>query len=281
MSGRQLTLKQIQDFKNYLYSEEKSVATIDKYERDTRRFFNFLKNRHTTKDIVIEYKQKLICDGYSARSVNSMLAAINSLFAFLDWHDCKVKPLKLQQEIFRSEEKELTKSEYIKLVKIAQKKKNDRLCLILQTICGTGIRVSELKYITVEAAKRGSVYVSCKAKNRCVFIVKELRKKLLQYAKMKGIKSGEIFVTRCGKSVDRISVWREMKSLCREAEVNPTKVFPHNLRHLFARVFYAIEKDVAKLADVLGHSNINTTRIYIISTGVEHCRKMESMNLII
>lgn len=151
----------------------------------------------------------------------------------------------------------------------------------MQTICGTGIRVSELQYITVEAVKQGSTKVSCKAKNRSIFIVKELRKKLLKYAKSKGITSGEIFITRTGKAIDRVTIWREMKKLCREAEVNPSKVFPHNLRHLFARAFYALEKDVAKLADILGHSNINTTRIYIVSTGIEHCKRMEAMRLIV
>lgn len=281
MNEKYLTSESINDFNNNLYSEEKSSATIEKYMRDVKAFYCFALNSSVTKEIVIEYKKKLISDGYAVRSVNSMLAPINKLFSFLGWYDCRVKPLKIQQEIFRPEEKELTKAEYMKLVNLARKRNDARLCLILQTICGTGIRVSELQYITVEAAQKGSISVSCKAKNRSIFIVKELRKKLLKYAKSKGIASGKIFITRSGKAIDRVTIWREMKKLCQEAEVNPSKVFPHNLRHLFARAFYEIEKDVAKLADVLGHSNINTTRIYIISTGAEHSKKMEKMRLIL
>lgn len=210
-----------------------------------------------------------------------MLASINSLFNSLEWHDLKVKSLKLQQQVFCSEDRELTKAEYARLCKTAKRKKNKRLNLILQTICGTGIRVSELQHITVEAAKQGEAVVNCKAKTRSVFIVKELKQKLLRYAAEQNIKSGMIFVTRTGKPISRTNIWREMKDLCEEANVNPKKVFPHNLRHLFARVFYGIEKDIAKLADILGHSSINTTRIYIISTGTEHRKRMENMHLII
>lgn len=281
MMKRKLTNNDIISFKQYMIAEEKSNATIEKYIRDIKQFYVFIKDNSVTKEVVIDYKKNLIDKGYSIRSINSMLASINSLFNFLGWFDCRVKALKMQQEIFRPEEKELSKAEYIKLVKTAKKRHNERLCLILQTICGTGMRVSELQFITVEAVQKGSTKVSCKAKNRSIFIVKELRKKLLEYAKSKGITSGKIFITRTGKSIDRITIWREMKKLCQEAEVNPSKVFPHNLRHLFARAFYALEKDVAKLADVLGHSNINTTRIYIVSTGIEHSKRMESMRLII
>lgn len=192
-----------------------------------------------------------------------------------------MKSIKLQQQIYCPEEKELTKAEYTRLCRAAQHKHNERLNLILQTICGTGIRVSELRFITVEAARQGEATVSCKAKTRSVFIVKELQKKLLRYAAEQGIKSGMIFVTRTGKPISRTNIWREMKALCEEAGVNPQKVFPHNLRHLFARVFYGIEKDIAKLADILGHSSINTTRIYIISTGTEHRRRIENMRLVI
>lgn len=192
-----------------------------------------------------------------------------------------MKSIKLQRQIYCSEEKEMTKAEYMRLVKTAKQKGNERLSLLIQTICGTGIRVSELQYITVEAVKCGEAVVSCKAKTRSVFIVKELKQKLLRYAAEQGIKNGMIFVTRTGKPLSRTNIWREMKALCIEANVNPQKVFPHNLRHLFARVFYGIEKDIAKLADILGHSSINTTRIYIISTGTEHRRRMENMHLIL
>lgn len=280
MKGKLLTQEIIFDFKEHLILEERSAATVEKYIRDIKVFSAFVNGAEITKEVVIEYKKHLQ-ETYAVRSVNSMLASINSLFAFLGWHDLKVKSIKLQQQIYCPEEKELTKAEYTRLCRTAERKHNERLNLILQTICGTGIRVSELQYITVEAVKQGEATVSCKAKTRSVFIVKELQKKLLRYAQSHGIKTGCIFITRTGKPISRTNIWREMKNLCLEAEVSPTKVFPHNLRHLFARVFYGIEKDIAKLADVLGHSSINTTRIYIISTGTEHRRRMENMRLVI
>ena len=280
MKGRILTKEIISDFKEYLILEERSGATVEKYIRDVKAFSAFVNDAEITKEVVIEYK-KYLQDSYAVRSINSMLASINSLFVFLSWHDLKVKSIKLQQQIYCPEERELTKAEYTRLCRAAKHKHNERLNLILQTICGTGIRVSELRFITVEAARHGEATVSCKAKTRSVFIVKELQKKLLRYAAEQGIKSGMIFVTRTGKPISRTNIWREMKALCEEAGVNPQKVFPHNLRHLFARVFYGIEKDIAKLADILGHSSINTTRIYIISTGTEHRRRIENMRLVI
>ena len=281
MKGRFITAKTLEQFKQHLLEEEKSAATVEKYLRDTAAFAAFVAEREVTKELAIAYKQKLIDDGYAVRSINSMLASINSLFSFLGWYDCKVKAIKLQRQIFCSEDKELTKAEYLRLINAAQQKKNDRLNLIIQTICGTGIRVSELKFITVEAVKRGEATVNCKGKIRTVFIVKSLKKKLLQYAKEKHITAGAIFVTRTGRPISRTNIWREMKNLCEQANVNPNKVFPHNLRHLFARTFYGIEKDIAKLADILGHSSINTTRIYIISTGDEHRKRMEHMRLVV
>ena len=280
MKGRHLTQAIISDFKEHMILEERSAATVEKYIRDVRTFAFYLSGAEITKESVIEYKKHLQ-ESYAVRSVNSMLASINSLFAFLGWQELKVKSIKLQQQIYCPEEKELTREEYTRLCRIAEKKHNQRLNLILQTICGTGIRVSELKYITVEAVRRGEATVTLKGKTRSVFIVKELQKKLLRYAAEQGIKDGMIFITRTGKPISRTNIWREMKALCNEAGVNPQKVFPHNLRHLFARVFYRIEKDIAKLADILGHSSINTTRIYIISTGTEHRRRMENMRLII
>ena len=210
-----------------------------------------------------------------------MLASINSLFAFLGWHDLKVKSLKLQQQVFCPEEKELTKAEYARLCRTAERKHNERLNLILQTICGTGIRVSELQYITVEAVKQGEAVVNCKAKTRSVFIVKELKQKLLRFAAEQNIKNGMIFVTRTGKPISRTNIWREMKALCDEANVNPGKVFPHNLRRLFARIFYSMEKDIAKLADILGHSSIETTRIYIRTSIREYRRQIKRMDVIV
>ena len=281
MKGRILTEKLISEFSRYLKSEEKSQNTLEKYLRDANAFAGFLNGSQVTKEKVIEYKNKLLSENYAVRSVNSVLASLNSLFSFLGWQDCKVKSIKLQRQIYCSEEKELSREEYARLCRAAEKKKNERLNLIIQTICGTGIRVSELKYITVEAVKCGEAVVSLKGKTRSVFIVKELRKKLLRYTAEQNIQSGSVFVTRTGKPISRTNIWREMKSLCNDAGVDPKKVFPHNLRHLFARAFYGIEKDIAKLADILGHSSIETTRIYIISTGAEHRRRMENMRLII
>ena len=279
MKGRLITAKTIAEFREHLILEERSTATIEKYIRDVNMFVLYA-DGEITKETVIAYKKHLQ-EHYAVRSVNSMLASINSLFSFLGWHDLKVKSLKLQQQVFCPEEKELTKAEYTRLCRTAERKHNERLNLILQTICGTGIRVSELQYITVEAVKQGEAVVNCKAKTRPVFIVKELKQKLLRYAAEQNIKGGMIFVTRTGKPISRTNIWREMKALCEEANVNPQKVFPHNLRHLFARAFYGIEKDIAKLADILGHSSINTTRIYIISTGTGHRHRMENMRLII
>ena len=279
MKGLRITTKDIAGFSEHLILEERSAATIQKYIRDIKAFAKYAEGA-VTRETVIAYKKHLQ-EHYAVRSVNSMLASINSLFVFLGWHGLKVKTLKLQQQVYCPEEKELTKAEYTRLCKAAQRRHNERLNLILQTICGTGIRVSELQYITVEAVEHGEAVVNCKAKTRSVFIVKELRQKLLRYAAEQNIKSGMIFATRTGKPISRTNIWREMKALCVEANVNPEKVFPHNLRHLFARVFYGIEKDIAKLADILGHSSINTTRIYIISTGTEHRQRMENMRLII
>lgn len=281
MKGQIITRDAVQNFKQYLWEEEKSENAIEKYIRDVRTFMTFAGGGEIRKDIVIAYKDKLLSENYTARSINSMLASLNSLFMFLGWSDCRAKSIKLQRQVYCSKERELTKAEYTKLVNTAKKKGNERLNLILQTICGMGIRVSELQYITVEAVRNGEAVVSLKGKTRTVFIVKDLRKKLLRYAAEQGIKSGLVFITRTGNMINRTNIWREMKNLCEQAGVNPQKVFPHNLRHLFARTFYGIEKDIAKLADILGHSSINTTRIYIISTGAEHRRRMEKMRLII
>lgn len=278
MKEHVLTTKEIKDFHNYLFEEEKSANTIEKYIRDIKAFSAFCP-APLTKETVIAYKQNLIASGYAVRSINSMLFSLNSLFSFLGWYELRIKTLKLQRQIFCPEGKELTKAEYERLCRTAQRNHNERLGLILQTICSTGIRVSELPFITVEAARRGEATVALKGKIRRIFIVRELQKKLLRYISVHELKSGPVFVTRTGKPLSRTNIWREMKNLCHKANVNPEKVFPHNLRHLFARVFYRLEKDIAKLADILGHTSINTTRIYIISTGTEHRRRMERMQL--
>lgn len=267
-------------FEGKLIFEERSTLTVEKYIRDVKAFVEFAGNEEITKESVIRYKKSLQ-EKYAVRSVNSMLASLNCLFSFLERNELKVKTVKLQKQIYCPEEKELSRAEYERLCTAARSNKNERLNLILQTICATGIRISELQYITVEAARSGKAVVDCKGKTRSVFIVRALQKKLLSYAGKRGISSGMIFVTRTGKPVSRTNIWREMKSLCEKARVNPKKVFPHNLRRLFARVFYEMEKDIAKLADVLGHSSINTTRIYIMTTGIEHRKRMEKMRLII
>lgn len=281
MKKRILTAEAIERFEEYLRREEKSLNTVSKYMHDVREFCAYANGSEVTKEIVSAYKNRLIEQSYAVRSINSMLASINSMLAFLGWSDCRVKSIKLQRQLYCPEEKELTKEEYARLVNTARRKGNERLNLILQTICGTGIRVSELRFITVEAVKSAAATVSLKGKTRTVFIVRELQKKLLRFACQQGITSGMLFVSRGGKALSRTNIWREMKRLCADANVSPSKVFPHNLRHLFARTFYSIEKDIAKLADILGHSSINTTRIYIVATGSEHRRRMENMRLII
>lgn len=272
--------KRVREFEAYLKEEERSAATVEKYMRDVRCFADFVGERAVCKQVVMDYKSKL-GERYAVSSANSMLAALNCFLRFCGWGELCVKRFKMQRQAYCSEEKELTRAEYMRLLDAARKRQNERLDLILQTICGTGIRVSELQHITVEAVKRGEAVVCCKGKSRRIFIVSELKKRLLSYVKRKGISHGTVFVTRHGRPLSRNNIWREMKSLCRQANVSPTKVFPHNLRHLFARTFYGIEKDIAKLADILGHASIDTTRIYIVTTGAEHKRKMEHMRLIL
>jgi len=280
MKEKVITNLHIEKFCNYMLEEEKSSATIEKYLRDIRKFTDFAQGKILDKQMTLSYKAALQ-NGYATASVNSMLAAMNTFLKFLGWEELCVKQIKVQAKVYCPEEKELTQAEYMRLVNTARTKGNERLSLIIQTICGTGIRVSELEYITVEAVRRGETIVDCKGKSRIVFIVPKLRKKLMIYAKKRGINSGPIFITRSGVPISRCNIWREMKALCKDAGVSSSKVFPHNLRHLFARVFYGIEKDIAKLADILGHSSINTTRIYIMTTGIEHRRKMEKMQLIL
>lgn len=281
MKNRILSKALLTRFYAKLREDEKSGNTIEKYVRDTQRFNAFADGREITKELVMEYKQTLVDGEYKDRSVNSMLISVNCLLDFLGWSDCRVRTLKIQQEAFESEEKELTKEEFERLVKTAHTRGNEKLALIIQTICGTGIRVSELAFITVEAARDGVTTVKCKGKIRKILIVKKLAKLLTAYAKKNGVKSGAIFLGANGKPIRRTSVWREMKNLCRAAGVKESKVFPYNLRHLFARVYYKLHKDIAKLADILGHSSINTTRIYIKSTGEEHRRDMENMRLVV
>ncbi len=280
MQERIITTALLNEFKGYLVEDEKSEATMEKYMRDIRRFTGYAAGRQIDKALTLAYKAALE-EELALSSANSMLAAVNTFLRYVGWQDCCVKQFKVQKKAYCPEEEELTKAEYMRLIETAARKGNVRLSLLIQTICGTGIRVSELQYITVEAVQKGEAVVSCKAKARTVFIVSVLRKKLLKYIKEQHIRSGSIFITKNGKPMDRSNIWRTMKDLCKQAGVLPGKVFPHNLRHLFARTFYGMEKDIAKLADILGHTNINTTRIYIITTGAEHRRRMENMRLVI
>ncbi len=274
-----LTTEQIRNFAQHLCQEEKSIATQEKYLRDVRAFSQYAPESEITKELIVAWKIHLIESNYAVRSINSMLASVNSMLDFLGLSQCKVKIIRTQQQIYCTEDKELTKAEYLRL--LAATGKNRQLNLVLQTICGTGIRVSELQYFTVEAIRCGEVTVACKNKTRTILVPGKLKKILLNYAKQKNITAGAIFVTRTGAPLNRSNIWSAMKKLCEAAGVKPSKVFPHNLRKLFARTFYGIEKDIARLADILGHSSINTTRIYIISTGTEHRRKIERLGLVI
>ena len=277
---RKITEKTISDFKEYLLAEEKSEATNDKYIRDIKAFCAFIKGREFDKKDVLEYKSRIV-EKYAPASVNSMLSSLNALFAFLEWHEMKVKTLKVQKQVFLSSEKELTKGEYERLLGAARSKGNERLYMLMQTICSSGIRVSEVRFITVEAINREYAEVTSKGKRRRVFLPRELCVMLKRYCRERDIKSGAVFVTKNGQPLDRSNIWSDMKKLCKSAGVSEKKVFPHNLRRLFARTYYSLQKDIVRLADTLGHSSINTTRIYIISTGIEHRRKMENMRLIL
>lgn len=281
MKRKKIEIETLTTFERFLMDEEKSGATVEKYLRDVRRFINFAAERIVDKTLTKEYKEVLRGE-YAVASANSMIASLNSFLKFVGLPDCCVRQFKVQRQTYCSEEKELTREEYVRLVNAAKAKGNERLSLLIETICGTGIRVSELQYITAEAAKRGEAVVDCKGKTRTVFIPARLQKKLLHYAENQRITTGALFITRTGKPINRCNIWREMKSLCERAGVKPGKVFPHNLRHLFARTFYGIERDIVKLADILGHSSINTTRIaYVlhfngISQGLIYCIPTQS-----
>lgn len=263
--------KEMQRFEQHMIAEEKSAATIEKYLRDIRGFCSHLAGRRIRKEETVAYKEYLTGQ-YAPASVNSMLIAINRFLRFLGLRDCCVKLLKIQRQIFCNEDKELTTKELHRLVKAAG---NTRLALVIQTICGTGIRVSELQYITAEAVHAGKAVVNCKNKTQVIFIPTSIQKLLKPYMKKSGITAGAVFVTRSGKPLNRRNIWRDMKALCQRAGVSPDKVFPHNLRHLFARTFYSIDKDIVRLADLLGHSSVNTTRIYTMETGNEHRHRLE------
>ncbi len=260
---RTITDEELNLFHRMLIEDEKSFITIEKYMHDVEDFARFTYGKEINKLIVIQYKQKLVSDEcFTPRTINTKLAAINSFLKHMGWHECIVKTLKIQHDAFRDDEKELTRAEYERLLKTAKEKGKERICLVMQTICSTGIRVSELRFITVEAVRAGHVEISMKGKNRKILIPADLKKLLIKYIGKTGRDTGSIFVTRNGKPLDRSNICREMKSLCEEAGIEKSKVFPHNLRHLFACVYCEQDKNINNLADLLGHTNINTTRIY-------------------
>ncbi|WP_394922834.1 tyrosine-type recombinase/integrase [uncultured Robinsoniella sp.] len=268
------------EFRNCLKKEEKSAITIEKYIRDIQKFNKFISEKEITRELVISYKNYLKVN-FAVASVNSMLAAVNKYLKFYNLSHCCVKQLKMQKKPYCSSERELNKNEYIRLLNTAKSCNKERMFVILQTLAGTGIRISELKYFKVEQIRLGEIYVSSKNKIRVIMIPKKLKKMILSYAKKEGIREGEIFITKSGKSLNRSNIWSDMKKLSKKAGIPKEKVFPHNLRKLFARSFYDLKKDIAKLADVLGHSNINTTRIYVMTSGLEHQRDINKLGLIL
>ena len=280
MEQKTVTKEKIRQFSDALAEEERSAGTIEKYVRDVRRFAAWLDGEEASRERTAAWRDGLLERGYAPVTVNSMVAAVNQFFALLGWEDCKVKALKIQRKLFRDDRRELTREEYQRLLDAAHGLGRERLALLLETICATGIRVSEVKYITVEAAHAGRAEISLKGKLRTILLPGKLCRKLKKYARQQKTASGEIFRTRSGKGLSRRQIWAEMKGLCKAAGVAPSKVFPHNLRHLFARTFYKVCRDVVKLADVLGHSSVETTRIYLISTGAEHAGILRKMRLI-
>lgn len=276
---RKITTEAINDYTNYLFNEEKGEITIEKYIRDINAFNAWINCGELSKSKVLEYKSKLV-EEYAPATVNSVLSSLNGFFKYNEWYELQVKSLKIQRRMFCKTEKELSKDEYDRLLKAALDKKNDRLYLIMQTICSMGLRVSELRFITAESIRKGEAVVKLKGKIRTVFMPPELAKMLRVYMREKSISTGSIFVTKTGKPIDRHTIWKCMKELCEMAGVSKEKVFPHNLRHLFARTYYSLQKDIVRLADILGHSSVNTTRIYTIENGDVHRKQMEKLGLV-
>ena len=277
--GATINRESIEEFKSWLRAEERSEGTIVKYMRDLTRFSDWMYDRHINREMLIEYKEHLTQHGFEAVTVNSMLAAINTYFRYIGLN-IRLKYLRIQRRLFREENRELQKNEYEKLIRTAETRGDFRLALLMETIGATGIRVSEVQYITVEAAKSGRTQISLKGKICDILLPNRLCKKLLKYARKQNIAAGEIFITKSGKGISRKQIWAEMKAICKIAGVEASKVFPHNLRHLFARVFYRVTRDVTQLADLLGHSSIETTRIYLRSTGAEHVRQLEGLKMV-
>ena len=280
MATHRLTPQQIQAYTRHLQLEERSPATVEKYLRDVRAFALWLNGRTISKELTSEWKTHLVAQNYAPTTINAMLSAVNGLFAFLNWGECRVKFLKIQRRLFRDAARELTKPEYERLLTAARSLGRERLALLAETICATGIRVSEVRYITLEAAAAGKAEIALKGKIRVILLPGKLCRKLQKYARQQKIVSGAIFRTGSGRELGRRQIWAELKGLCRHAGVAPEKVFPHNLRHLFATVFYRACRDIVKLADLLGHSSIETTRIYLLTSGVEHEKQLERLGLV-
>ena len=280
MTGRVITKTTIEQFEAYLHKEERSNGTVDNYIRNVRELAAWLAGQAVTKEQLVAWKDALQAKRLQPTTVNAKLAAIGCFLRVMGWQDCQVRFLRVQRRVFREKEKELTREEYEKLLAAAQQQGSERLAMLLETICATGVRVSEVQYITVEAARRGRAEVTMKGKIRTILIPNKLCRKLLKYAKQTKTASGKIFLTRNGTALSRKQIWAEMKSLCQAAGVSPGKVFPHNLRHLFATVFYRACHDIVKLADVLGHSRIETTRIYLVTTGFEYAKQLEQLGLV-
>ena len=279
MEPRKITEETLAAFARQLGEEERSPATLEKYLREVRQFAAFLGGREVTRELAAAWREELSAR-QSPATVNGKLTALDRLLAFLGWEDCRVKHLRVQRQLFRDSARELSREEYARLVETARRLGRGRLSLLMETICATGIRVSEVRYITAEAVREGRTEIALKGKIRTILLPGKLCRKLEKYARQKKITSGELFLTRSGRPMSRKQIWAEMKGVCRAAGVAPSKVFPHNLRHLFARCFYRVSRDVAKLADVLGHSSIETTRIYLISTGAEQARTLDQLRLI-
>ncbi|WP_455436994.1 tyrosine-type recombinase/integrase [Hungatella hathewayi] len=272
---------QLEKFNQFLIDEERAAATIEKYRRDVQAFFTWLPEKtEVSKEMVLEYKRKLAAQ-YKSTSANSMLVALNRFFGFCGRRDLQVRLLKVQRVSFRERSREMSVEEYKRLVRAAREKKDERLSLLIQTLCSTGIRVSEHRCITVEALRSGSICIDGKGKERAVFLPKKLQKQLKHYCKERKITTGPVFITKSGKPLNRCNIWAEMKALCKNAGIEPQKVFPHNLRHLFALTYYRLEKDIVRLADILGHANIETTRIYTSTTEEECLRSLSRMKLLL
>ena len=276
---RLIEMKKLDEYRGYLLEMEKSAATIEKYLRDIQTFRRWLgAEQEVSKEKTIAYKNYLK-EHYKTTSAGSMIVSLNRYLQWLGWNECCVKGIKSQQQMFAGQ-KELTQEEYKKLVETARKEGKEQLAVLMETIAGTGIRISELSFITVEAVIQGKAEVYCKGKCRQIYLTKELRKRLIKFCRQQQLKTGPVFRTKHGNPLDRSNVWTQMKKLGKRAGIDPEKVFPHNLRHLFARTYYKKHKDVVYLADILGHASINTTRIYTRTTCENHIQKLESLGLV-